>query len=290
MTPVPDYLFTAQEHPRGGLCAFRSIANKPVLPYLIWHLLTLAVLAGAAFSAFWKPERRATLLRTMGLAACLALLFGFGVSDSVMYSLSYHDTPVAATVLVASTLFVFIMIRSLGMPGEIGLAKGTTWASLVLVAATAGLSALWMYSSQRGFVVGKLGLSSWHMAFGGPIILNVGLLALGSAVASELVFRGYLYGILEKHLSSIQVVIGVQALISSLYGLPILIYSEGLSLRMIVQFTGVCIGAVALGTLRRRYTNLLVPSLVHFAWNAALYYMICASALAATLAVDKFSP
>jgi len=157
---VPNYMFTAQTNPKGGLMAAVSVDQKSTFPYLIWYLLMLIVSAGIGFSAYWKPERRAVLLRIAGLATSLALLFALGVSDQTMYSGSFSDTPVAIAVLGMNGLFLYIMVRFLGL-GGIRIAKGTTWASLLFIPSAALLSGLSMYTYQRSFLLDAMDVSSY---------------------------------------------------------------------------------------------------------------------------------
>ncbi|HEY3297049.1 MAG TPA: CPBP family intramembrane glutamic endopeptidase, partial [Armatimonadota bacterium] len=219
---LPTYLFTAQVHPKGGLIAARSMAYKPTLLYLTWHLLALAALAGIAFSAYFRPERRAAVFRITGIIACVVFLLGLGASYVTMYCLSFNDTLVGAFILVMYALFVLFMVRVLGLPSGMKIAKGTTWWSMLFVLGAAVLMGISSHSYQQRSLVHEVGRLSWHMPFSFPILLNVALFLIGSAFASELVFRGYLYGVLEKYMKSTIDVIVVQALVSSLYVLPAL--------------------------------------------------------------------
>ena len=266
--PVPNYLFTAQTFPRGGVYPL-LLGYKPPGLVVVWYALFLAALGGLI--VFLSKHRN--VWSSLGAGTSLIALYFLlrYMMDFQVYMLSISGLPVMVALALVTGVFIALMLRILGRLGDVSFFGGTTWASAGIALAALLISTLYNQAAYAPYVR-SLGLPNWRISFQPAPLLNILVFVSGIAAVEELVFRGYLFSALQSRLKSVWLVILLQAIIFGLYHMPGGLRNDDVAF--------VTLFGIVFGVLRWRYRNLGVPWLVHVALNTGILYVSSLSSLA----------
>jgi membrane protease YdiL (CAAX protease family) len=270
---VPDYIFTAQVHPKPEFLRILTTPHKPPFVTLIWHAMVFLAYAGGVASFAWRRPTfglRRRIVLGVGACAAFALLVIWGPAQETC-TRTFSGTPMVLAYAALCVLLVLFMLRVFGRPSGVALFRGTTVFSLLLVLGAAYLGVRigerypWHY----------LGLMHSLKLVFFPGILVKAVLGMGCITAvEELIFRGYLFSALEAGLRRMWAVIVVQAVIFGVYHVPGRLAAGDSLPHLAASVAWLSGSGLLFGVLRWRYRNLAVPWLVHFAHNAGWLYVV----------------
>lgn len=274
--PVPGHMFLPLLHPKPGLASLLKSRYWPVGYVILYQALLLLCYVGLAFSL--SPSKRSVVRRSP-----LAVVSGFGMMALFFYCprldayfSQLADTPLSVLLGVLSVATVFVLWRASGGSAKQPLAGKLGLTAPLWIVLAGGVGFLWAHQYQSAFA-GSVGLGHWMLPFLPVTLLNVAVFAGPNALLQEYLFRGSLYGWLQRRGWSFPAVNTVQALAFSAYHIPRSVIWFGFGPRLAVDLTIMFLFGLVFGLLRRKYDGLLAPWLVHFAYNASLYYVGAAS-------------
>lgn len=226
----------------------------------------------------WLPPQLRALLVAVGLvvvALLVSTLVGVGVALPLILGGGFE--PTSSVVLVASlaaTQLSFVVVallylwrRDWDVSVRLPTRRDLTWVAGGVVATVAAAFGLFALSN-------ALGIEPVESVIEGPVLANPSLLLVLAALsivvvgpAEELLFRGVVQGRLRRTFSA-PVAIGVASLLfASIHLLNLVALGVGAVVMVAVIF----VVAVVLGTAYERTGNLVVPVLIHGAYNTALF-------------------
>ncbi|MCE5197847.1 CPBP family intramembrane metalloprotease [bacterium] len=282
---IPGKMFTAQVHPANGLSSQLKMQYKPLWMILLWYVLLLSVYTWMIFALAMPKLGRMRVLHIVGSA--VGMLVMLWVTPNLnAYQNRISGLPVLllmALMLVVTLLFCW---RKIGMPGEIKLFAGTRWP--VIAAALIAAGAAFLFFGARGQAVATkiYGPSGWHITFLPQTLATVLVYAATWAALEEVVFRGYVTGVLSRRFSALWLVNILQAIAFSVEHIPKYLREPTSNSILLCNLAFMFAFGLVFGGLRLRYRNLGAPWLVHTAYNVGAFYALHANTFA-TLAALK---
>jgi membrane protease YdiL (CAAX protease family) len=274
--PVPGYMFIPLLRPKTGVASLLASHYWPAGYVLFWHVLSLACCVGLALGLAPRkrsPGRRTALALGSG-AGVMVLLFWSPRVDAYFSLLS--DTWFLLLLGLLSVGAVFASWRAAYGERQLPLFGRLRWPTVLWALFAASVAFLIRFARTATFA-GSLGFANWKLPFLPITLLNVTAFAAPNAAVQEFIFRGCLYGWLERRGWSSRAVLVVQALAFSAYHIPRSAVLFGWGAGMAVDLALMFVFGIVFGLLRRRYGGLLAPWLVHFAYNTAFLYVSSAS-------------
>jgi membrane protease YdiL (CAAX protease family) len=274
--PVPAYVFLPLLHPKPGLKSMLTARYLPLEFVFVWHILLLACYTGLAFS-FAPAQRFFPRRAILAVLSAAVMSVAFLRSPRVeVYFYQLIDAPVLLLLGLLSVAFLFGAWRAAGGRNQLPMIGKASWPLLFWAILACGLGFVWQFGHSQG-LANVLGLKGCRVPFLPVMLLNVMLFAAPSAAFEELLFRGCIYGWLERRCRSTSIVVLVQALAFSAFHIPRSLVLFGAGPRMAIDLVIMFLFGVGFGLLRRGYRGLLAPWLVHFAYNTAVLYMSTAA-------------
>jgi membrane protease YdiL (CAAX protease family) len=269
---VPGYMFLPLMHPKPGLASLLESRYWPMGYVIIWQALLLACYVGLAFSLspFNRPAIQRVLL-ALWSATGMMMLFFYCPRLEVYFS-QLRDTSFLLLLGVMSAAAVFGMWRAAGGAAQLPFPGNTGWQVPLWMLLAGSVAFFWAYQRQAAFAT-SVGLGHWALPFLPITLLNVAVFAAPNSALQEFLFRGCLYGWLQRRGGSFRALNPVQALAFSFYHIPRSWLLFGPGAKMAVDLVLMFLFGLVFGVFRRRYAGLLAPWLVHFAYNTAYLYV-----------------
>ena len=188
---------------------------------------------------------------------------------SQFYTYSAAGMPMVLALVIVEIGFAVALIRTLGWPKKLGIFRGTTWDSvlLILLVAVPFLFQQWRHLHSA---VGPRLPQAMSLLIGVPLLSMLVRTAVNAGV-QELVFRGYIYQALDDRLKHVAPVILTQAVIFAAFHMPGHLMSGGALGAEMHYFLQIAGAGALYGILRWRSRNIGVPWLWHFVYNFVIF-------------------
>jgi membrane protease YdiL (CAAX protease family) len=242
---------------------------------------------GAALALAVPSERVLTVTWGVGVATVTgmvgffvsivgaSLLTALGISIAGTEAIAFTYPVLTVSAAVATVAFVATVLDPLGKDRSwVDLSMPTRWD---LAVAAVGLLALFVVLQGLTVLIAELGLPTIESSVekqaaesGTPefLLLLVPLSFLAIAPSEELLYRGIVQKYLYEYVTERQAVVAASAIFAVIhYGQ----YADPNPIRMAVSLSTVFILSLGLGYVYARTDNLVVPILVHGAFNAVTF-------------------
>lgn len=269
--PIPYYMLTSQVRPRGGLMAQLRMQYKPLWVVLLWYALLLLAF-GWLIRALVKGKdasKRALSITGAGLAV-LGLLWLSPGTDQYMNQLSGLPVLVLIGGMVAGMLVYWA--KRFPIPGDVRLFAGTRWPVAMWTLVAAGVAMLIYTDRAHALASLQFGLVCRGLPFLPQTLVTVLVHAATWAALEEVVFRGYITGLLGRRFSSLRLVNLLQALVFTVEHIPKVLRAQGSYPALVCGLGGIFVFGLVFGSLRLKYRNLGAPWLVHTGYNVGAFY------------------
>lgn len=264
--PIPDYILKPQINPSIGITDQLNSRQKPLWMIIIWSALDLlaSVLLIYSIVGVTQIHKQIFLIAVSGFALLIDNRYPSGLSQHFN---QYSGIPIVILIGLMTAIVIIYCLRKFPIPGEIKLLSGTRWSIIIWV----------IISLYLGFRAGmsqyiKYGLSSVNFSFLPLYLINIIIYYMLSAILQEVVFRGYLMGVLSQRFTSGRIVNIIQSIAFTTIHFPSMVYSGNSFLVIISRIIMLFIMGLIFGSFRLKYKNLGAPSLVHAAYNIGLNY------------------
>ena len=277
--PVPAYVFSTQVHPQSGVWPMLAQPFKPYPVTVALHIVLLCCYIAFVFFLARGGSRRGIFLTLLSGCAVLLVLYVSRVPTDYWFQGS--DVPATLLLSLLTCAAMALMWRVAGSPGKIAFAGRIGWQAVVWALALGSYAFVTQYAHRHQFAH-YLGLNNWALPFLPITLVSVMICEIPSVGLQELVFRGYIYGALERRLRSPAKVIVIQALLFAIYHWPRDMQNpvtHSGSLLCLRNAPALILLGVLFGVLRWKSRSLAAPWLVHAAYNIAYLYVASASML-----------
>lgn len=264
---IPGYMLTPQIDPKDGLMALVNSPAKPIWITIIWYLVYLLSygLLIYAIGVVRSGNKRIFLLIIYGFVFIGIVNFP---SRLDRYMNQYSGLPVFILMAVMTIAVLRHCLRRFPVLGGIRIFSGTRWSIIIWII----VSLCYGLYSGICHTAAAYGRTSSHLWFLLPSLLNLSLCYMIFAALEEVVFRGYLMGVLTRRFTSGRVVNVLQSLAFTLIHIPRLMNEYSNHLTFIGGLVGIFVMGLIFGGLRLRYKNLGAPWLVHVVYNIGFQY------------------
>ncbi|MEN6520748.1 MAG: CPBP family intramembrane glutamic endopeptidase [Armatimonadota bacterium] len=272
---IPSYMLTPQVHPKSGLLAQLKMTYKPLWMFLLRDALYLLAVLWLISALMTKRSITRKILSATGAVVVISGLLSFTSStDQYMNHLSGLPVLVLIGGMVAAALS--FAIKRFPIPGDVRMFAGTRWPVLVWTLLAAGVGLLLRTNYEHAAVLRQYVITLRGLPFLPQTLVTVAVFFAIWAALEEVLFRGYITGLLKRRFSSLLVVNMLQALIFVIWHIPNRLTLGYPLPRTIGELFGIFILGLILGRLRLKYNNLAAPWLVHTGYNIGVYYAIYA--------------